>query len=291
MTDLRTDLSAQGELYGLIGHPVAHSLSPAIFKAAFDAAGIDAVYELFPIPPDRLKRGIGELLQRGVRGFNVTVPHKTGVIPMMERLDESARLTGAVNTVEVTVDGMVGHNTDMGGFGDSLGPMGVPDISGARILVLGAGGAARAIVTSLALLGASKITIANRFMEETMGLISAVAPRFSNLEFEVVGLEGEEVRRGAAGVILCVHATSLGLSEDDPLPMDPAVLPPGCFLYDLVYGPNETPLVRFARASGYHAVDGKEMLLRQAASGYRIWTGKEPPLEAMRKGMEKGIGG
>jgi shikimate dehydrogenase len=278
------------ELYGLVGYPVAHSLSPSIFKGAFEAARIDAVYELFPLPPDHLETGIGELLQKGVRGFNVTVPHKTTVISMMERLDESASLTGAVNTVQIIGQKMVGHNTDMGGFIDSLDPLGVPDITGARVLVLGAGGAARAVVTGLALAGVAKVTIANRFVEETDSLISAVAPRFPDLEIEGVGLEAGDIRRGAGGSVLCVHATSLGLSPDDPLPMDPAALPAGCFLYDLVYGPRETALVHAARAAGYRAADGKEMLLRQAVAGYRIFTGKEPPVDAMRRGMEEGIG-
>jgi shikimate dehydrogenase len=286
---LKSGIATERELYGLIGHPVAHSLSPYIFKAAFAAAGIEAVYELFPIPPQQLDSGVKELLNRGVRGFNVTVPHKTGVIPMMKKLDESAILTGAVNTVEVTAGGMVGHNTDMGGFRDSLDPLGVPDISGARVLVVGAGGAARAVVTGLALSGAAKITIANRFMEETTGLLSAVAPRFPELEFEAIGFNEEEVAYGASDAVLCVHATSLGLSSDDPLPLDPAALPSGSFLYDLVYSSDETALVKAARAAGYQAADGKEMLLRQAIAGYRILTGKEPPVDAMRAGMEEGI--
>jgi shikimate dehydrogenase len=290
LSSLKTSTVTEGELYGLIGHPVAHSLSPYIFKAAFAAAGVEAVYELFPILPEKLDSGVKELLDRGVRGFNVTVPHKTSVIPMMKKLDESAILTGAVNTVEVTADGMVGHNTDMGGFRDSLVPLGVPDISDARVLVVGAGGAARAVVTGLALSGAAKITIANRFIEETTGLLSAVAPRFPELEFEAIGFNEEEVAHGASDVVLCVHATSLGLSSDDPLPLDPAVLPTGSFLYDLVYSPDETALVKAARAAGYQAADGKEMLLRQAVAGYRILTGKEPPVDAMRAGMEEGIG-
>jgi shikimate dehydrogenase len=175
LTDLQTKAHDRDELYGLIGHPVSHSLSPHIFKAAFEVRGLNAAYELFPIPPEGLEEGVRELLQKGVRGFNVTVPHKTNVIPMMMRIDDSALLTGAVNTVQVTNDGLVGHNTDMGGFRDSLEYLGVPDVEGSRVLVVGAGGAARAVVTGLALSGVARVTISNRFLEETTGLLSSVA--------------------------------------------------------------------------------------------------------------------
>jgi len=277
------------DLYGVVGYPVSHSLSPAIFNAAFESAGIEAVYELFPISPDRLDKGVEELLDRGVRGFNVTVPHKTAVISMMADLDESARLTGAVNTIEVTGDGMVGHNTDMGGFEDSFTTLGVPDIPGARVLVLGAGGAARAVVVSLARSGASEIVVANRFIEEAMDLVTPVAARYSGVRFEVVLLADREIEKVAAGTVLCVQATSLGLNADDPLPLDPAVLPAGCYLYDLVYGPGNTPWVKAALASGYEANDGKEMLLRQAARAFLIWAGREAPVESMRTAMNRGI--
>jgi shikimate dehydrogenase len=269
---------------------VSHSLSPAIFTAAFSAAGIQAVYDLFPIPPDHLSNGIGELLRKGIKGLNVTVPHKTAVIPQMTRLDESARLTGAVNTIEVTDDGMVGYNTDMGGFEDSFGPLNVPDVTRARVLVLGAGGAARAVVVSLARSGASKIIIANRFPEETVDLLSAVAPRFPGVGFEAVELDREELSREAVGAVLCVQATSLGLREEDPLPLDPTLLPEECFVYDLVYGAMDTPFVRFAAALGYRAVDGKEMLLRQAARAFSIWFRKDPPIPAMKAAVDHAIG-
>ena len=154
--------------FGLIGYPVSHSLSPVIFQAAFEAAGVDARYDLHPVAPEDLDRMIPELVAAGLRGFNVTVPHKLAVIPMMKSLDESAVLTGAVNTVLVTDEGLVGYNTDMGGFGDSLQHLGVPDIEGSTVLVLGAGGAARAVVASLGSRGAATIVIANKFLEETI---------------------------------------------------------------------------------------------------------------------------
>jgi len=273
--------------YGLIGYPVSHSMSPAIFSAAFTAAGVNARYDLYPISPEDLDREVPKLVASGVQGFNVTVPHKTSVIPMMAKVDDSAVLTGAVNTVLVNPDGLTGYNTDMGGFGDSFDHLGVPDITGALVLVLGAGGASRAVVASLGQQGVSKIVIANRFIEETMELLAVVAPAFPGVEFEAIGLDTDELSRGSTGAILCVQATSLGLRADDPLPMDPALLPEGCFVYDLVYGTGVTAFVKSALDHGHRAADGKEMLLRQAARNYSLWLGGEASVEAMREGMER----
>lgn len=272
--------------FGLVGYPVSHSMSPAVFDAAFKAAGIKARYDLYPVPPEDLERKIGELVESGIRGFNVTVPHKTSVIPMMVAMDDSSVLTGAVNTVVVTHEGLVGYNTDMGGFGDSFDHLGVPGVADAKVLVLGAGGAARAVVVCLCQKGASRILIANRFMEETTELLSVVAPAFPDVEFEAIGLDDEDLGSESAGAVLCVQATSLGLRAEDPLPMDPALLSRGCFVYDLVYGTQLTPFVGTALDQGFRAADGKEMLLRQAARNYSLWLGGEAPLEAMREGME-----
>ena len=267
------NILAVNDLYGLIGYPVSHPLAPAIFNAAFQAVG----NELFPIPPDRLNAEIKEILGEGVRGLNVTVPHRTSVIPMMNGLAESARLTGAVNAIEIADDGVTGHNTDMGGFEDSFASLGVPGIKGTRVLVLGAGGAARAVLVSLARRGISEILIANRFLEEAMDLVSLVAPRYPGVRFEILLLEKEEIEKMVPGTVLCVQATSLGLKEKDPLPMEPAILPKGCFVYDLVYGPRQTAFVRSAQASGYRATDSKEMLLRRAARAFRLWFRSDPP--------------
>ena len=282
--------TSRQDRYGLIGYPVSHSLSPDIFRAAFETVRMDAVYDLFPVHPDHLAEGLDELLEKGVRGLNVTVPHKTAVIPMMADLGESARLTGAVNAIEVTDGGMVGHNTDMGGFEDSLLPLGIPDLPGARVMVLGAGGAARAVVVSLARSGVSEIIVANRFIEEAMVLVTPMSQSYPDVRFKTISLVEGEVEKNAPGTVLCVQATPLGLNAGDPLPVDPAVFPRGCFLYDLVYGPEGTPWVRSALGSGFRAADGKEMLLRQAARSFVLWMGREAPLKNMRSALNAGIG-
>jgi len=278
------------ERYGLIGYPVSHSLSPAIFGAAFAALGMSASYDLYPIPPDHLAEGLKELLEGGVNGLNVTVPHKTAVVPLMRGLDESARLAGAVNTIVSGKSGVVGFNTDSGGFSDSLDALGVPDVMGGKVLVLGAGGAARAVGVSLAQRGASTIFLANRDPERARNLAAALQGHFSNLHLRVVGFGPEEIPAAAEGCVLCVQATSLGLMPGDPLPTDPAIFPRNCFLFDLVYGPKETPFVRRARELGYRAADGKEMLLRQGVRAFRLWFKREPPVEAMRGALFQVLG-
>jgi len=284
-------LSAQtgGDRYGLIGYPVSHSLSPAIFEAAFEAMGILASYDLFPLPPQRLASGLSELIQGGVRGLNVTVPHKTSVISLMNVLDESARLTGAVNTVVSVEDRQTGFNTDLGGFADSLDALGAPDVRGEKILVLGAGGAARAILASLARRGPSRILVANRNMENARNLLLSIKGFFPDLKSDALGFGPEDIQTAAEGAVLCVQATSLGLKPGDPLPAEPSLFPRACFLFDLVYGPENTPFVRKALDLGYQAVDGKEMLLRQAARTFSIWFGREAPLEAMRQAMNRKV--
>jgi shikimate dehydrogenase len=277
--------------FGLIGYPVSHSMSPAIFKAAFAAAGISGSYDLYSVPPEDLGREVEKLVKDGVRGFNVTVPHKTAVIPMMADMDESARVTGAVNAVLAGSEGLAGYNTDMGGFGDSFDYLGVPDVSGETVLVLGAGGAARAVVASLVQQDVSRIVIANRFFEETMDLLTALAPSIKGVDIEAVAPDDQDLERLCAGAVLCVQATSLGLKPDDPLPLAADRLPGGCFVYDLVYGREETAFVKSALGHGHRAADGREMLLRQAARNYSIWLGADPPLEAMRAGMEEAMKG
>jgi shikimate dehydrogenase len=273
------------ERYGLIGYPVSHSMSPAIFAAAFEAEGISASYDLFPLSPEELEKGLVKLVGEGVRGLNVTVPHKTAVLPRMDRLDESAQLTGAVNTVAFRSGGAVGYNTDVAGFDDSLDVLGVPDVRGGEVLVLGAGGAARAVLVSIARRAPARIVIANRFVEKARRLVSALESHFPLVDIKVTRLEEKEIAAAAADPVLCVQATSLGLRPEDPLPIEPGFLPPSCFVIDLVYRGGGTSFVQSAMGSGHRAADGREMLLRQAGHSFFLWFGREAPLKIMKEAM------
>lgn len=275
--------------FGLIGYPVGHSLSPAIFQGAFREAGIEARYTVLPVSPSRLKKTVSALFARPVGGINVTVPHKTAIIPLLDGLETSALDVGAVNTVAVHGGISTGYNTDLTGFENSLTSLGVPELSGRSVLVLGAGGAARAVVVSVARKGAARVLIANRTHSKAVDLARSLAPRFPGVRLIPIPSDADNLARYLAGISLCVQATSLGLRPEDPLPVEPSLIPAGCYVYDLVYGPDDTAFVRKAATLGLTASDGREMLLRQAAGAFEIWFGREAPVAAMRESLDRAI--
>lgn len=277
-------------LFFLLGFPVGHSLSPAMFAAAFAAAGVDARYTALAVPPASFAERFARLREAGVEGFNLTLPHKQAVIPLLDGLDPLAARVGAVNTVMVRGGKAVGHNTDVAGFLRGLAAAGAPSPAGADALVLGAGGAARAVLAALAGAGAARVTIANRGEGRAAELAAWARGEFPGTGFVPAPLAAGQLPAGAAEARLCVQATSLGLRAHDPLPLDPALLPPGCFLYDLVYAPGGTAVVRAALALGRPAADGREMLLGQAAEGFTLWFGSPAPDEAMRGELKRVLG-
>lgn len=269
MTPLRAPSGATRAAF-LLGHPVAHSRSPAMQTAAFAAAGVDACYLALDVPPARLGEAIEGLKATNALGFNLTIPHKEAAIPFMDALDESARAAGAANTVVLRDGAATGHNTDGDGALDALRERGVR-IGGARTLLLGAGGAAKAVARALKLAGAD-VTVTNRTPERAAALGHPTIP----------WARVPDVMRN---VDLLVNATSLGLhGERVPAPVEKML--PGAVVFDVVYG--ETPLVRDASAHGLQVVRGESMLLHQGARAFTLWTGKPAPIPAMRIAL--GIG-
>ncbi len=273
----------------LLGWPVEHSLSPAIFTAAFAAAGIGARYTALAVRPEELSSRFAELRRAGAEGFNLTLPHKRAVIPLLDEVEAGAARVGAVNAVALRGGRAVGHNTDVAGLMRGLAAAGAPPVAGRSALLLGAGGAARAAVAALAGGGAGKVTVANRSRERAEELCSWARAAWPAVTFAAAGLVPGELPAGASDVRLCLQATSLGLRSADPLPLDPALLPPGCFLYDMVYAPGETALVRAARALGRQAADGRGMLLGQALEAFALWLGLPAPEQAMREALDGGL--
>ncbi len=251
----------------LLGHPVGHSLSPAMHNAAFAALGLPHRYEALDVPPDALPSAVSGLREPGVLGANVTVPHKEAVMPLVDSWDGVAARTRAANTISRHPhDGRVrlqAWNTDRTGFVRALRVKGI-DVRARRVLVLGAGGAAQAIVPALAELGAA-VTLANRTRERAERLAASIDER---LRPNIAPWPGGA---GLADLDVVVNATSLGLEGEDPL--DAVALPPGLVVVDIVPTADETPLVRRARAAGCAVVDGLAMLLYQAALSFYIWTG------------------
>ena len=262
---------------GVIGQPVRHSLSPVIHNAAFRALDLDWAYLAFEVEPERVAAALQGVRGLGIDGLNVTMPHKAAVVPLVDRLGPAAADLGAVNTVVNQGGELVGHNTDGEGFLDAVRRDEGFDPAGRRCLVVGAGGAARAVVRALAGAGASEVVVVNRSGDRavTAAAVGGAVAR--------VGA-GDE----ADGCDLVVNATPVGMTGVTtldgaplPLPVDPARLGTGQLVVDLVYEPPITPLIEAARAAGAVTANGLGMLIHQAAHAFRLWTSEEPPLEAM----------
>ncbi len=283
-------ISATTTLVGLIGWPVSHSVSPAMHNAAFAALGLDWRYLPLPVDP-ALPGAVGDAVRGmralGMRGINVTVPHKQAVLPFLDRIAPAAQAMRAVNTIIVGADGaLIGDNTDAPGFIADLRAHGV-EPAGRHVLVLGAGGSARAIVYGLAQAGAGHITIANRSAARAYQLLDDLRPFLGATTGAVVTLP--EGLRDVADATLIVNCTSLGMTPHADTTPWPHELPLRAdqIVYDLVYNPAETLLLQQARAAGAHAIGGLGMLIWQGALAFEHWTGKSAPVATMRAAAEE----
>jgi shikimate dehydrogenase len=250
-------------LAGVLGFPVGHSRSPVMMNAAFAELGLDWRYLKLPVPAERFEQAVTALPGSGYRGANVTIPHKLAAHDLADELSDAARAIGAVNTLTFHDDGRIsGDNTDAGGLLDALG-----DPVPATALVLGAGGAGRAAAWALAQAGA-EVTIWNRTGRRAAQLAADLGVTHSE-------------RPGPAELL--VNATSVGLRPGDSL--DGLPLVDARVVVDLVYGRGPTPIARWADERGARVVDGLEVLVRQGARSFALWTGEEPPVDAMRRAV------
>ncbi|MGE0135756.1 MAG: shikimate dehydrogenase [Dehalococcoidia bacterium] len=263
----------------LLGHPVAHSISPRFQQAALDALGIDARYEAWDVPPADLAIALERLRSADWLGANVTVPHKEAVVRLVDRLDPIAERVGAINTV-VRRDGRLhATNTDVTGILAALEDVPLRD---AQVVLLGAGGAARAVVVAMHQAGVARLTIANRTLNRARAL-AALAP---GVEVTACPLDATdrdlEASVIAAGVV--IQSTSVGMlhgPDEASIPIPPAWFRSGQTAFDLVYNPERTPFLRAAEAAGARPLGGLAMLVHQGAEAFRLWTAAEPPLEVM----------
>lgn len=268
-------------LTGILGWPLQHSLSPEVHNAAFRALGLDWVYIAFPVSPEMLAQAVTGLRALGALGANVTMPHKETIIEQLDEISGDARAVGAVNTIQRIGDRMIGHNTDVDGFATFLTADAGFDARGKRAVVLGAGGAARAVVKALDDLGAERISVVARRVERGHALLYLVRSGRGAVE------RWEDAAARVADADLVVNATPVGVGEGDPLPN--AVWGPDQVVVDLVYNPPATALVKRARAAGASGWGGLGMLIHQAASSFQIWTGQDPPLETMSAAAVRAI--
>ncbi|WP_247731305.1 shikimate dehydrogenase [Halovivax limisalsi] len=266
------------DVYGLVGNPVEHSLSPPMHEAAYEARGLDARYVTFEPQPETLERAIDGADALGVRGLNVTIPFKRDALDLVEPDDLADRI-GAVNTIDFGGDRPTGHNTDAVGAVRALSEHGFDGdetaIDGATAVVAGAGGAGRAIAFGLADAGAT-VRIANRTTSRAESLADAVPAATGHSLSELPALVKE--------ASILVNATSVGLDEDESI-VDPTALRADLVVMDAVYSPIETRLLEAAAARGARTVDGAWMLLYQGAAAFERWTGLDAPVDPMNDAL------
>ena len=281
----RPPLSGHTRVVGVIGDPVAHSLSPTLHNAAFEALGLDWVYVAFSVSRGRGAEAVAAVSALGLAGLNVTMPHKEDVAGACDELTPDAAALRSVNTVVALPDGRtLGDSTDGPGFLDALAEEKI-DVPGKPVLVLGAGGAARAVILALGRAGAT-VTVAAR-RPEAGEAAAALAPGATAVPLAAVAAGGSAAQ---AAFAVIVNATPLGMSGGDPLPVDPEALHGKQAVVDLIYHPADTPLLTAARSKGALAVNGLGMLLHQAARSFTLWTGQPAPIDAMRAAVTAALG-
>jgi shikimate dehydrogenase len=254
---------------GVIGRPVRHSLSPVLYNAAFAALDLDWAYAAFDVAAGQGGQAVEAMRVLGIEGLSVTMPHKESVAAAVDSLSGPAALLRAVNCVARLGGALVGHNTDGAGFIDALVKDEGVGPAGLRSLVLGGGGAARAVALALSGAGAADVAVWGR------------TPARAEEAAALAGAVGRVVTSAEGDWDLIVNATPVGMAESPGLPVDAAVLAPGMVVVDLIYHPPSTALLEAARAAGAVAVNGLGMLIHQAAHQFRLWTGEDPPLEVM----------
>lgn len=277
---------------GVFGDPVAHSLSPQMQNAAFEKCGLEMRYARFEIGPSDLQAALELLPGLNFIGVNLTVPHKIAALRFVDEADETARQSGAVNTIKIDDGKLRGFNTDGKGFSRAIREEFSVDLRDLRILVLGAGGAARAIAWQCAKEDCERLVIANRDLDKAKQLADELRPFFAGprvlgpvARLQAIALDESVIRFQIANVDLVVNATALGLSRGDP-PLIPArLLAPHLMIYDTIYSAGQTAFVSAAIEAGARAANGLSMLLHQGALAFEIWFDRTAPLDVMRKAL------
>jgi len=279
---------------GVIGDPVAHSLSPQMQNAALRRVNIEMQYARFHIRPEELREALQLERESQFLGLNLTNPHKIAAVGLMDSVDELTKKIGAVNTVRIAGGALEGFNTDGEGFGRAIRDNFAIDLRDLRVLVLGAGGAARAIAFHCASERCERLVIVNRDPKKAKRLVDELHPDFIGprvfgpvARLEAVPWDESAIRFQLANLDLIVNATPLGLQPRDPSPVPARALAPHLMVFDTVYRAGKTALVRAAEEAGARAVDGRLMLLHQGAAAFEIWFDRPAPLAAMRAALKQ----
>jgi shikimate dehydrogenase len=278
---------------GVFGDPVAHSLSPQMQNAALRAFEINMQYARFHIRPNELRSALRFLRELDFVGINLTVPHKIAGLTQIDVADESASRCGAVNTVRLHDKKLIGSNTDAEGFSRAVRSEFSIDLRDLRVMILGAGGGTgRAIAWQCALENCERLVLVNRTLAKTSGIVELLRPFFAEprvlgpvARLEAVGWDETAMRAQFADIDLIVNATPLGMNASDPAPIPARLLAPHHIVFDCVYRPSKTALLRAADEAGARGANGLSMLLHQGALSFSVWFNREAPIEAMRSAI------
>jgi shikimate dehydrogenase len=280
------NIKGNTRVYAIFGHPVSHSLSPRMHNAAFEALHLDCVYVPFDVQPKDFETAARAIRAMGISGVNITIPHKESIIFFLDEISPEASLTGAVNTVKNDDGKLTGYNTDVGGFLRSIREDLGFHPRGSTVTVIGAGGAARAVLSALCMNEASEIYIINRTFDKAKKLAAEFKRNFKDTQIYALSLDDKErVEESLNSANLLVNATSVGMREGDLIEIPLELLSPRAVVYDLVYDPRETSLIKRVKEMGRRASGGLSMLLYQGVESFSIWTGTEAPIEVMRRAI------
>lgn len=276
------NLDGSTQVYGIFGYPVRHSKSPLFQTAAFRYLGINAVYVPFCIKPEDIKQAINSIKVLGIKGVNITIPFKEEVVGYMDELSEEVKIIGALNTVK-NIDGyLVGYNTDYYGFIEGLKQI-ESKLEGKTVLVIGAGGASRAVVYGLLQENIGKIYIANRTIERAQGLVQNFKKYYRIIDEIIYPIRLDEVNKYLEDAHIVVNTTSVGLKDDDSPIFDYDRLQPHQSVVDIIY--KKTALLKKAEEKGCKFQDGYPMLIYQGVKSFEIWTGQKAPVDIMKKAL------
>lgn len=272
----------------ILGNPLKHTAGQVIMQAAFDHLGLDVRCEEWEIAPDQLEQAAARIRQKDVLGAALTIPYKESIIPYLDELDEQARLMGAVAAIGKREGKLIGYNTDSVGFLRGLTTEGKFQPRDKRVVILGAGGAARGCSFILASSGVKSVTIVNRTLSRAKDLASELKQTCPNVQ--VMDYEDSRLQEAIQNSELLVNCTSFGMkwsSLDGKCPIKEGLIPQGQLVYDIVYKPLETPLMRMAREAGARTLSGLVMVTYVCAADVKLWLDREPPIEAMFEGARK----
>ncbi len=280
-------INGRTKVIGIFGHPVEHSFSPAMHNAAFRCLGLNYVYVPFPVKPENIGQAVEGIRALNLAGVNVTIPHKTAVLEFLDEISREAQLIGAVNTIVNRGGVLKGYNTDAPGFLKSLQLDRGVTPQGKRILLLGAGGAARAVSIQLALAGAAHIIITTPIPGEVESFRDTITESAKTMVTEVLWDENE-ISGFLGETDILINATPLGMHPNKGAmpPVRITDLPRSALVCDLIYNPRETLLLQKARENGLPVLNGVGMLLYQGAIAFELWTSSQPPLDVMKNALE-----